>query len=106
MQMVSQLLSYVDKGDKNGSLRSVLGWCMLEDVAVLDVLINLRPEEVAGDHLPRNRHRVLGSVFNIHRSIEGPYQFPDFCLAALSVRVQDELQPRGSLKEVQPVSTC
>ena len=62
---------------------------MLEDVAVLDVLVNLqrrevtkcdlmrekylRPEEVAGDHLPRNRHRILGSVFNIHRSIEGPY---------------------------------
>ena len=34
---------------------------------------NLCSEQVAGDHLPRDRHGVLGSVFNIHRSIEGPY---------------------------------
>ena len=32
-------------------------------------------------------------------------QLPDFCLATLSVCVQDELQPRGSLKEVEPSAT-
>ena len=71
------------------NLRSILGWSVLEDVAVLDVLINLEwrkvikwdlkrennlcPEEIAGDHLPRDGHGVLGSILDIHRSVEGPY---------------------------------
>ena len=65
------------------------------------MLVHLGPEEVAGDHLPGDKHGVLGGELDIDPGVEAGQQLPDLRLAALGVRVQHELQAGGSLEEIQ-----